>query len=285
MRILFWIFMLIGLTTFNNLVEASPGMELKKVALDLQWTEGEAPDSTMHLTSKGDWDWLRLGLTNKFYLTPVEDKYSSFDSSMVFPEFTADLCYSLGYSWNDKYKIYDTGIDYSCKPLQKLRLDCGYKIEERKPEKTSGSPYQLNTEIIGFVYRSIPWEYSFKLLRNDKEYPEDPQYTSLKIKLNQGLGWRPLPGFQLELAYQEETGDYFSKNLNDYWKEEWTLKGEHNKFAKWQYGLEYSKLNWERGFDPYRADQQLKLKMQSKGNSITKVLIGVVYADRDYYSA
>jgi hypothetical protein len=286
MRKLFGVIIFIGVIVCDSLVVAASGMELDKAMLDLKWTEGETTtQSILHLETSGDWDWLSLGILGKFYVVPIENCYSSLNSKLVFPKLNEDLIFRVGYDWDDKYQIYNAGVNYSCQPLQQTALEIGYKAEERHPELDTGCPYSLNDEMVRFTWKDKPWQYSFKLTRNDKEYYQNyPQWTSLKFQLGQSIAWHPQPNIQLQLEYQEDTGDYPAACDKDFWKEAWGLKGEYANRSEVHYSWEYSKLDWERGFEPYRNDQQIKLKLQSKLNPTTKVIIGAVCADLNYDS-
>jgi hypothetical protein len=285
MRILFGVIAFIGIIVGDSLVMAAPGLRLDKVMLEQQWTEGEASQSILHLGASSNWDGLSLGLLGKFYVVPIEDRYSSLNARLVFPKLNEDLVFRVDYDWDDKYKIYGTGVNYSCQPFQQTALEVGYKAEERCPELLTGCPYRLNDEMIGFTWEDKPWQYSFKLTRNDKEYYQNyPQYTLLKYQLGQAIGWHLRPNMRLQLEYQEDTGDYPAAGYKDFWKEAWTLKGEYGNSAKSHYSWEYSILDWDRGFEDYRDDQQINLKLRSELNSTTKVIFGAVYADLKYDS-
>jgi hypothetical protein len=269
----------------GNLVMAAPGMTVNKIAIAEEWLEGEANKSTIRLNTDGEWDWLHMKLSGKFLIKPFKDQYSSFDAILMLPELNDGLNFRAGYDWNEKYKICNAGVNYSFQPFEQLAFSLGYQAEERRPELITGVPYRLNNELIALTWELKPWKYSFKLTRNDKEYFEDPQYTSLKYQLSEEISWYPWPNMQFRLVYHESTGDYPAASYKDFWKEEWVIKGGYDTQTNWQYDWEYSNTDWERGFDPYRAGRKVQLKIGKKLNPGAKIIFGATYRDLDYYSA
>ena len=286
MRILFRMVIFMAVISWGNFTVAAHGLELDKAALVQEWNEGEETQTMLHLNADGDWKQLKLDLTGKFYLAALEDRYSAVAAKLLFPQLTENLVFKMDYAWDDKYKIYGADLLYNWQPFERIKLAFDYQAEERRPELASGCPYRLNAEGVGLAWEEKPWEYRFKLTRNDKEYYlKYPQYTALKYQLRQEFGWCPLPTMQLQLEYNEDTGDYPAASYKDFWKEEWALKGKHNSdHSKWQYNWEYSKLGWEKGFKHYRDKQQVQFKMNTKVTPATTMILGVNVADLDYYS-
>ncbi len=275
----------IGMLFFITFTSTASGLELNKVSVSQERAEGEPGETILRLNGDAGWDWLHLGLTGKFFLVPIEDKYSSCNVKFTFPEFCKKLVFKAGYDWDDKYKIYNGKINYSFSLLKTIRMEIGYQNEERNPELDTGCPYRLNNESIALTWRQKPWEYSFNLKRNDKDYYEDAQYTSLKYQLGEALTWHPQTNMQLQIGYEESTGDYKTSGYKDYWKEEWIAEGKYQSKAKWRYEFKYQKLFWERGYEPYRSSYKLQLKMGRNINPTAKLTFSTSYQDLNYYSA
>jgi hypothetical protein len=285
MRILSWTLFGIGFVLYGSLAARAAGMELNRVTAAEEWKEGEASKATLRLNADGEWDWLRLGLAGKFFITPLDDQYSSLEGKLVLPAIANDLAIKTGYEWNKKYTIYDVGIDYGFQPLKPVSIQFGYQTEERIPELVTGCPYDLNNEFIACTWEQESWKYSFKLTRNDKNYFQDPQYTSLKYQLTEKLNYSPWPAINFQIEYNEGTGDYIAASYKDYWKQEWAVKGGYETQSHWQYDWEYSKLYWERGFEAYRSDQKVQLKAGKRLNPNTKIMLSAICYDLNYFSA
>ncbi|HBE79078.1 MAG TPA: hypothetical protein DDW65_15085 [Firmicutes bacterium] len=286
MRIWFGIIICIGLVGYSGFSVSATGFELDKAELGEEWNEGEANQSILRINNSGSWDDLHLKLSGKFYVVPVEDHFSSLNARFVLPNITEDFDMKVGYDWDDDYQIYSAGMNYNFKPFSKTTLDLGFKMEERQPEFDRGCPYRFNNETLAFSWEKQPWEYRVKLARNDKEYyRKDPQYTCLKYELEEDIGWQLRPNVEIQLEYHEDSGKYPAANSTDFWKQEWVIQGKHNIDKKWQYDWEYSKLYWERGYEPYRDNQKIQFRAHTKLNPAISLVGGWVCRDLHYYSA
>jgi hypothetical protein len=269
---------------FPTLTTTAWGFELHNVSIAQERREGEPIERILRINGDTGWDWLRLGLKGKFLLAPVEDVYSTCNIQLNSPEFCKNLVFDSSYDWNDKYKIYNGKINYSFSPLKTLRIKTAYQNEKRTPEKATGCPYLSNYESVALTWQQKPWKYSFNLARNDKDYYEDAQYTSLKYQFDQTLTWHPQTNVQLQVGYAENTGDYKTSSYKDFWKEEWIFNSTYKSKTKWRYEFEYRKLYWERGYELYRSSSKMQLKIGRKMNSTIQIAFNASFRDLDYFS-
>ncbi|HBF37624.1 MAG TPA: hypothetical protein DDW50_09915 [Firmicutes bacterium] len=284
MRKLILILAEIGLVLYSDPIAVAWGPELNEASLSQEITEGERAENILRLNGGIEGDWLKLGLNGKFLIKPLEDEYSSCGVNFIFPGISNNLVLKTDYDWDEKYKVGNAKLNYSFNPFQSTELGISYLTEKRDPELSSGCPYWLNSESIDFVWQPKPWKYSFNLARNDKDYYEDSQYTSLKYQLGEAIAWHPRPNLGCQLEYQENTGDYATSGYKDFWKEEWIFDSDYQSKAKWQYELEYRKMYWERGYEPYRSSYKLQFKMGRNLNTVFKLNFGASLQDLNYFS-
>ncbi len=257
---------------------------VNRVSLSQEYSEGDPTPAILRFNGGAAWDWLKIGLTSKLLLNPVEDTYSSWDLKFIFPELSKTLVVKTGFDWNDRYKIHNEKVNYKFFPLKTVQMEIGYQNEEREAELATGCPYRLNNQSFALNWQPKTWKYTLNLTRNDKDYYEDAQYTSLKYQLTETLTWYLRRNIELKVGYEENTGDYITSGYKDFWKKEWSFDGKYKSKSKWHWELDYRKLFWERGYEPYRSSHKLQIKMGRSLNQTAKVTFNTTYRDLNYYS-
>jgi hypothetical protein len=267
---------------------AASGVSLEKVALASEWVEDGASKTAFNLSSRGDWEWIVVKMTGKFYCPLAQENYSSAGVSLIFPELSRNLEVTLGQQWNLDYKTISSGFDYHWNPLPELSTGVNWEGNWRNAANGEESKYRFaaNSETVRLGYQWECLNYNVKLSRAAKDYPEDDIYTSLKLRIDQGVVWQMSPETRFKLLYREATGDYpnYKEREMNYWKDEWTLQGQFGRVERGRWDWEYGWMNWDKGMFPYRSDQHVKVKFNSKITEASEVRFQAIVADLNYCS-
>jgi hypothetical protein len=231
--LLFWLIITTGTHVF------AAGLQMEKISVTTKQTEDEDAQNWLYFTSYTKSDWLSMRLFGKLYFPQLDDKYedtsrdglgdlySGVRAYFKFPELSRGFKSTLGYKWNEDYRIVIAGAGYDWKLNRLLTMGIWGETAERAAG-SSGSDtnnYERQKQEFTLNYNPKKWSYDLTLTRSDYNYPDadntnytydskkkvwqNEDYSVLSYTMNHKLNWRATSRINLGVGYRRWTSDYY----------------------------------------------------------------------------
>jgi hypothetical protein len=260
--ICFLIILFLGWAVPAGANEEEPLFE--KITLTSKWDSVAGFDSTLGFRVAGGWKWIDTRISTVLRIPNDDDGYSGCSLGVRFPQLSPDLRLNTSYQWNEKYRIFSSGLDYRFHPWKKTALKCDYLAGKRDalPEGHNNYLYFLNRANVEFDWKPNRFGYGLQYTYTSKNYSNYTRYTSGRQLFSQKIIWPLTQESRISVRYVEESGEFpYDMDYSlSYWKMAWTIKGEHRLTQDFRWNWEYYQMEKDQSRQRKRLNQQFKTK-------------------------
>jgi hypothetical protein len=272
-KLLLVVFLLGFSLGFSVKVQAATGFLLEKASLDTVWSETYRVGKTVYQLNAGaDWEWLKLGVTGNFDSSGTDGADPNLKVDANFPKLVDGLGIDLQSSWDARYQLLNTEVNYTQVFANNWQFDLKYESERKDGFTSESSLYSRGTQAgsVSLTVKFEPWKYQIKYLGQINDYLKKPDDFT-QTDLQQEISWRPRKNSNFTFYYQEMARNFTVNYSSNTWEAKYGLQGDlkANELCRWNW--DYYWLNQEKDKDTEER-QSLKLELETRFDENNKLV-------------